>query len=67
MTDATREYGVYRSASSPSPAEMRRDTPSWVAPAVCQASPSADPIVRRVWDETEGLAYLYIWHVLLSF
>jgi uroporphyrinogen-III decarboxylase len=24
-------------------------------------------IPRRVWEENEGLAYLYIWHVLLSF
>ncbi len=24
-------------------------------------------LVRRVWDDIEGLAYLYIWHVLLSF
>ena len=24
-------------------------------------------IVRKVWEDGEGLAYLYIWHVLLSF
>ncbi len=24
-------------------------------------------IVRKSWDDLEGLAYLYIWHVLLSF
>jgi hypothetical protein len=24
-------------------------------------------LTRRVWNEIEGLAYLYIWHVLLSF
>jgi uroporphyrinogen-III decarboxylase len=24
-------------------------------------------LVRRVWNDIEGLAYLYIWHVLLSF
>jgi hypothetical protein len=24
-------------------------------------------LVRDVWDNIEGLAYLYIWHVLLSF
>jgi uroporphyrinogen-III decarboxylase len=29
---------------------------------------SGDPeIVRGVWNNVEGLAYLYIWHVLLSF
>jgi hypothetical protein len=27
-----------------------------------------DPeIPRRVWNDIEGLAYLYIWHLLLSF
>jgi len=24
-------------------------------------------LIRNVWDHIEGLAYLYIWHVLLSF
>jgi hypothetical protein len=24
-------------------------------------------IVRKAWDDLEGLAYLYIWHVVLSF
>lgn len=24
-------------------------------------------IVRDIWNNIEGLAYLYIWHVLLSF
>jgi hypothetical protein len=24
-------------------------------------------MVRRVWEETDGLAYKFIWHVLLSF
>ena len=29
---------------------------------------SGDPgVARRVWDDIEGLAYLYIWHLLLSF
>ena len=29
---------------------------------------SGDPAVaRRVWDDLEGFAYLFIWHVLLSF
>jgi hypothetical protein len=32
-------------------------------PPIC-----GDPdIPRRIWDEIEGLAYLYIWHLLLSF
>ncbi|MBZ5583692.1 MAG: hypothetical protein LAQ30_16075 [Acidobacteriia bacterium] len=29
--------------------------------------PGSADLVRRVWDDIEGLAYLYIWHVLLSF
>jgi len=24
-------------------------------------------LVERVWKETDGLGYLYIWHCLLSF
>ncbi len=89
MTDATREYGVYRSASSASsklpPAAISGPTPgipSWVTaprvrPGVClpfeEKARELPPIsgdaelVRRVWDDIEGLAYLYIWHVLLSF
>jgi hypothetical protein len=89
MTDATREYGAYRSASSASgelpsmPAEnMPPATPAWITaarvpPGVClpwevkarELPPiSGDAgLVRRVWEDVEGLAYLYIWHVLLSF
>jgi uroporphyrinogen-III decarboxylase len=87
MTDAAREYGVYRSASSPSgtspePVHATPGLPAWVTaprvkPGVC--SPFEDKlkdmppilgderIVRRIWEQNEGLAYLYIWHVLLSF
>jgi len=87
MTDATVEYGVYRSPSSPSvrPAPMPADAgllPEWITrskthPGVClpwenkcrEIPPiQGDPeLIRRVWDDLEGLAYLYIWHVLLSF
>ena len=24
-------------------------------------------IVKRVWEDIDGLAYVYIWHCLLSF
>jgi hypothetical protein len=24
-------------------------------------------LVQHIWEENEGLAYLYIWHCLLSF
>jgi len=89
MTDATLEYGVYRSpssASSPSekvaPAAGPGRLPEWITeskshPGVCipweSKSRELPPIqgdaglVHRVWDDLEGLAYLYIWHVLLSF
>ena len=89
MTDAAREYGVYRSASAvsskatepPGPA-AKPGLPDWItaqkiAPGVCfpfeqkaleLPSICGDPaLVRRVWNDIEGLAYLYIWHVLLSF
>ena len=88
MTDATLEYGAYRSPSSPSgkitarPEQTTAGLPAWVSghrpqPGICLpfdeklkdlAPICGDPaIVRRIWDENEGLAYLYIWHVLLSF
>jgi methoxylated aromatic compound---corrinoid protein Co-methyltransferase len=82
MTDATLEYGVYRAPSSPSPPVATPGIPAWVTapairPGICfpfeeklrQMPPIlGDPgIVRAVWDDLEGLAYLYIWHLLLSF
>jgi len=24
-------------------------------------------LVRQVWEEVDGLAYLYVWHCLVSF
>jgi len=89
MTDATLEYGVYRSPSSPSaktPPEFvnppTAGLPVWATaprprPGVCfpweQKLKELPPIVgdpkiaERIWNDAEGLAYLYIWHVLLSF
>jgi hypothetical protein len=82
MTDATRKFGVYRSPSAPCgsrPAAPVRKTalPDWAGPGVCfpfeQKARELPPIIgdpeltMRVWNEIEGLAYLYIWHVLLSF
>jgi hypothetical protein len=26
-----------------------------------------EELVKRVWEETDALAYLYIWHCLLAF
>jgi hypothetical protein len=85
MTDATIEYGVYRSPSSPAPAAPAGQSaglPAWISgnkprPGVCipwevkakETPPiSGDPeIVHRIWDGLEGLAYTYIWHLVLSF
>ncbi len=76
MTDAAREYGVYRSPSSPAPFPAPAPA-AWPKANVCLAweeklkelpPPSGDPaLLRRVWEEIDGLAYLYIWHLLLSF
>ncbi len=55
------------------------NAPSWgtlkVPPGVCLPFDRAGigpicgnrELVGRVWDEVEGFAYLYIWHLLLSF
>ena len=85
MTNATLEYGRYRSPSSPSasvPAAPPAAMPEWVAgakprPGICfpfeEKLREMPPVLgdaallRDVWDDIEGLAYLYIWHVLLSF
>lgn len=89
MTEATLEYGVYRSPSSPSPKlpvepapAVTPGLPAWVTapkarPGVCfpfeEKEKDLPPIcgdralVERIWNENEALAYLYIWHVLLSF
>jgi len=26
-----------------------------------------EALARRIWEETDALAYTYIWHVLVSF
>jgi hypothetical protein len=86
MTEATREYGVYRSPSAPTPvAEARVTTaglPAWISaaqpqPGVCRTWAEKvlelppikgdEALAKKVWEDVEGLAYLYIWHVLLSF
>jgi uroporphyrinogen-III decarboxylase len=89
MTEAAREYGAYRTPSSPSgslpPEPSRAETPglpAWVTsssprPGICfpfeEKEEDLPPIcgdralVERIWNENEALAYLYIWHLLLSF
>lgn len=66
-------------AEFPPATQAAEGAPGWkipaVPPGVCiplpesiQASVQGDEkLVRRVWDEVEGFAYLYIWHLLLSF
>ncbi len=87
MTEATREYGAYRSPSAPTPAAQDErpavtGLPGWISaaqprPGVCY--PWAEKLrelppmqgdaglTQQVWENIEGLAYLYIWHLLLSF
>ncbi len=86
MTDATLEYGVYRSASSPSaiipPSPAAAGIPAWVTapkhrPGVCcsweervkELPPilGDEALLKKIWEDNEGLAYMYIWHVVLSF
>lgn len=87
MADATLEYGVYRSSSSPAKSPVMPEVraaglPAWVSaprvpPGVClpwetkrsELPPISgdEQILRRVWNDIDGLAYLYIWHLVLSF
>jgi hypothetical protein len=86
MTDATLEYGAYRSPSSPAPAAppppATPGLPAWVTgakprPGICfpwaEKALSLPPIagdsalIERIWEENEALAYIYIWHLVLSF
>jgi hypothetical protein len=87
MTDATREFGAYRSPSSPTPAVPAAPTataglPAWVTqaiprPGVCcpwaekvrELPPiqGDEALARKIWDDIEGLGYMYIWQLLLSF
>lgn len=68
-------------AAPPPPPELRPPAPRWptgrIPPGVCL--PWADkckelPVIsgdgelcRRVWEDVDSLAYLYIWHLVLSF
>lgn len=82
MTEFTREYGVYRSPSSSTPAAGRPVAPAATAeltvrPGVCYPWEeklhtlhpiSGDPVLaRRIWEEVDGLAYTFAWHTLLGF
>jgi len=83
MTDFVREYGVYDSPADPPAAGTESDGEHYALkdlarkPGVC--IPWADKLaelppiqgdaglVQRVWEDIDALAYVYIWHCLLSF
>jgi hypothetical protein len=79
MTDFTHEYGVY--GGSPSSAPPSVPEPAVAAPSgspgVCipwetkmaelPALVGDARLARQVWEDVEGFAYTYIWHLLLSF
>ncbi len=86
MSEAGREYGRFRSPSSPSVAapliQRTAGLPAWVTsaqpqPGVCRPFGEAVStwpdivgdrgLFEQVWNENEGFANLFIWHVLLSF
>jgi hypothetical protein len=81
LTDFTHEYGRYSSTAPPVPPRPPRVPPQnpiptgKVKPGVClpweeklrEAAVTADPeLCRRIWEEVEGFAYLYVWHTLLG-
>jgi hypothetical protein len=73
MTEAALDYGVYSAQSGPAvPIQMTPGIPAWARKGICleyeeRPVPGDPEIVRRVWNGNEGLAYLFIWHILLSF
>ena len=61
---------------SSEPPYVRSDAGALAGAVVCAPSAAIDQLppikgdealAKRVWEDVEGLAYLYIWHVLLSF
>lgn len=83
MTDFTREYGVYGAAPAvpelkPVPpsrpdAIPQGDVPPWVCfpwakkRAEIPVVSGDEALAQRVWENVDTLAYVYIWHCLLSF
>lgn len=59
------------------PESQNRDTPNPKPPGVCipwqEKMKELPPIqgdselVERVWKDVDGLAYIYVWHCLVSF
>ena len=82
MTDATLEHGTYsrgRSAplvkSLPAPQSIGRPTrtpPGSVVPwererAKWPVVTGDEALVKSIWAQTDGLAYMFAWHMLESF
>jgi hypothetical protein len=73
MTEAALEFGAYGAQAAPAaPIRMTPGIPKWAQKGICaswenRSIPGDMELVQRIWDENEGLAYLFIWHILLSF
>jgi uroporphyrinogen-III decarboxylase len=83
MTDAAREFGTYSGQPSeepPPPPPVNRppaNPPPRVHSGVCfpweervreiPAIPGDPVLCKRIWEESDSLAYFYIWHLVLSF
>ena len=82
MTEATLEHGVYSQGRLPAPLPPKpapqaigrptRTPPGAVEPwervkANWPEVTGNEPLVKRIWAQTDGLAYMYAWQVLVSF
>jgi len=82
MTEATLEHGVYSRGRLPAPLQPKpapqtigrptRTPPGSVEPwdrvkANWPEVNGNEPLVKRIWSQTDGLAYMYAWHILESF
>ena len=82
MTEATLEHGVY-SRSRPAPPPQPKPAPQSIGRETRTAPGSVEPwervksnwppvtgnekLVKDVWAQTDALAYLFLWQVLVSF
>jgi hypothetical protein len=82
MTEATLEHGTYSRGRLPAPPRPKpapqaigrptRTPPGSVEPwdrakANWPEVKGNDQLVKNIWAQTDGLAYMYAWHVLVSF
>jgi hypothetical protein len=82
MTEATLEHGVY-SRSRPAPPPQPKPAPQTIGRPTRTPPGSVEPwdrvknhwppvtgdeqLVRNIWAQTDGLAYMYAWQILESF